>query len=54
VEVMPVYVVFGGLIAVIVGWAVLGYVLLYGTRMHLLALLLFALMIFVTLWIFQI
>jgi len=39
---------------VIVGWVIFGYVFLYGTRIHLLALLLFALMIFVTLWIFQI
>jgi hypothetical protein len=54
VEVMPVYFVFGGLIAVIVGWLIFGYVIIYGTRIHQLALLLFALMIFVTLWIFQI
>jgi hypothetical protein len=50
---MPVYLMFGLGLAVITGWAIVGYVLLHGTRMHVLALFLFAWLVVFILWWWQ-
>lgn len=50
---MPIYLMFGLGLAVITGWTIIGYVLMYGTRMHVLALFLFAWLLVLALWIFQ-
>jgi hypothetical protein len=53
VEVMPVYLMFGLGLAVITGWAIVGYVLLHGTRIHIYALFLFAWVVVFALWWWQ-
>ena len=51
---MPIYLMFGLGLAVITGWAIVGYVLLHGTRMNVLALFLFAWLLVLAFWILQV
>jgi hypothetical protein len=47
---MPVYLMFGLVLAVITGWIILGHVLLYGTKRDMFWLFVYAWLVFFVLW----